>query len=65
MTEFQDKLRKLMDEYVNFVYRETRNFPKEETYSSKSQWRRATLSIILNYIAGYVRKKPATLLYFY
>lgn len=58
MTKFQEKLKKLMDEYVHFVYRVTRNFPKEETYSSVSQWRRSTLSIILNYIEGYARRKP-------
>ena len=49
MTEFQDKLKKLMDEYVHFVYSVTRKFPKEEMYSSVSQWRRSTLSTILNY----------------
>ena len=57
MTEFQDKLKKLMDEYVHFVYSVTRKFPKEEMYSSVSQWRRSTLSTILNYIEGYARKK--------
>ncbi len=46
-----------MDEYVQFVYTVTRNFPKEEMFSSVSQWRRATLSIILNYLEGYARKK--------
>jgi len=47
-----------MDEYVNFVYDVTRNSPKEEIYSSVSQWRRSTLSIVLNYIEGYARKNP-------
>ena len=64
MTEFQDKLKKLMDEYVNFVYRVTKQFPKEELYSSVSQWRRASLSVILNYIEGYARRKPAVQLNF-
>jgi len=54
-----------MDEYVNFVYDMTRNFPKEENYSSVSQWRRAALSIILNYIEGYARRKPLLQLNFY
>jgi len=53
-----------MDEYVNFVYEATRQFPKEELYGSVSQWRRATLSIILNYIEGYARKKPLVQLNF-
>ncbi len=64
MTKFQERLKQLMDEYVNFVYRVTRSFPKEELYSSVSQWRRSTLSIILNYIEGYARKKPLVQLNF-
>ena len=64
MTDFQDKLKRLMDEYVHFVYNVTRKFPKEEMYSSVSQWRRSTLSIILNYIEGYARKRPLVQLNF-
>lgn len=64
MTKFQIKLKALMDEYVDFVYEATRSFPKEEIYSSVSQWRRATLSMILNYIEGYARKKPLVQLNF-
>jgi len=64
MTKFQEKLRGLMDEYVNFVYNITRKFPKEEIYSSVSQWRRSTLSVILNYIEGYARKRPLVQLNF-
>jgi four helix bundle protein len=64
MTPFQEKLKKLMDEYVNFVYNVTRNFPKEELYGSVSQWRRSSLSIILNYIEGYTRKKSLVQLNF-
>ncbi len=65
MTEFQEKLKRLMDEYLNLVYRVTRNFPKEELYSSVSQWRRATLSMILNYIEGYARRKSLVQLNFF
>ena len=54
--DFKEKLKLKMDEYVHFVYNVTRKFPKEELYSSVSQWRRSTLSIILNYIEGYARK---------
>jgi len=64
MTEFQEKLKRLMDQYVHFVYGVTRRFPREELYSSVSQWRRSTLSIILNYIEGYARKKPLVQLNF-
>lgn len=54
-----------MDEYVHFVYDATQNFPKEEIYSSVTQWRRSTLSIILNYIEGYARIKSLVQLNFY
>jgi len=64
MNEYQKKLKGLMDDYVNFVYNLTRNFPKEEIYSSVSQWRRSSLSIILNYIEGYARRKPLVQLNF-
>lgn len=62
---FKEALKGKMDEYVHFVYRVTRNFPKAETYGSVSQWRRSTLSIVLNYIEGYARKRPLVQLSFY
>lgn len=62
---YKERLKKLMHDYVNFVYDVTKYFPKQEIYSSVSQWRRATLSIILNYIEGYARKKPLVQLNFY
>jgi len=57
MTEFQNKLKDKMDKYVHFVYRVTRDFPKEELYGATSQLRRAALSVILNYIEGFDRRK--------
>ncbi len=57
MNDYQDKLKKLMDEYVHFVYKMSKNFPKDELYSVTSQIRRAALSVILNYIEGYARQK--------
>jgi len=64
MTEFQKKLYKLIDDYVYFVYNVTRSFPKEELFGIVSQWRRSTLSIMLNYIEGYARKKSLVQLNF-
>ena len=61
---FKRKLREKMDEYVCFVYETTKQFPKEELYGCVSQWRPATLSIILNYIEGYARRKSLTQLNF-
>jgi|SRR3989338_8100828 len=54
---FHAKLRQKMNEFVHLVYLISKSFPKEETYGSKSQIRRAALSIILNYIEGYARKR--------
>jgi four helix bundle protein len=62
---YKEKLKKIMDEYVHLVYKFTREFPKGELYGSVSQWRRASLSIILNYIEGYARKKSFVQLNFY
>ena len=48
-----------MDEYAHLTYKLTKNFPKEELYGIISQLRRASLSIILNYIEGFARQKKA------
>ena len=46
-----------MDEFVHLVYRLTKGFPKEELYGVTSQLRRAAISVILNYIEGYARRR--------
>ena len=48
-----------MDGYVHFVYRLTKNYPKDELYGCVSQLRRSALSVILNFIEGFARKKIA------
>lgn len=48
-----------MDTYVHFVYALTINFPKDEMFGCTSQLRRATLSVVLNFIEGFARKKAA------
>jgi four helix bundle protein len=57
MNEYHDKLKFLMDKYVHLVYKVTKNFPKDELYGVTSQLRRAALSVILNYIEGFARRK--------
>lgn len=57
--DFAIKLKLLMDEYAHFIYRITINFPKSELYGITSQIRRASLSVILNYIEGFARQKKA------
>lgn len=55
--KFHDKLKVKMDEFVHLIYNISKCFPKEELYGVTSQIRRAALSIILNYIEGYARRK--------
>jgi len=54
---FHTELKNEMDSYVHEVYSLTRNFPREELYGVTSQLRRSALSVILNYIEGYARRK--------
>ena len=62
---FHQELKRLMNEYAHTVYKVSRTFPKEELYGSTNQLRRASLSVILNYIEGYARRRPATQLTFF
>jgi len=61
---FHKKLKIKMDAYAHLIYKITKEFPKDELYGIVSQLRRSALSIILNYIEGYTRKKKAVLLNF-
>lgn len=62
---YLDKLKSKMDIYVHFVYKVSRGFPKEELYGATSQLRRSALSVILNFIEGYARKRSAVKLNFW
>lgn len=54
---FHDRLKKKADEYVHLVYALTKAFPKHEIFGVTSQIRRSSLSVVLNYIEGYARRK--------
>lgn len=60
---FHDDLKLKMDNYVHLVYKITKNFPRDELYGITSQLRRAALSVILNYIEGYARKRNKAKVY--
>ena len=64
MNAYQEKLKSKMNSYVHIVYSLARSFPREELYGVTSQIRRSSLSVILNYIEGYARKKPLVRLNF-
>lgn len=55
-SQFHQQLKDLMDEYVHKVYDVSIHFPKDEMFGVTSQIRRASLSIILNYLEGYARR---------
>lgn len=63
--DFPKKLKTKMDEYAHLCYKISKNFPKEELYGITSQLRRSSLSVILNYIEGFARKKRAVKLNFW
>ncbi len=62
---YRNKLKNKMDEFAHFIYKITRTFPKEELFGATSQFRRASLSVILNYIEGYARKRSSVQLNFF
>ncbi|MFH0988096.1 MAG: four helix bundle protein, partial [Parcubacteria group bacterium] len=64
MNEYQEKLKSKMDRYVHLIYKMTKHFPKDELYGVTSQRRRSAVSVILNYIEGYARRRPLVRLNF-
>lgn len=63
--DFYEKLKDVMDEFVHNVYHATKKFPNSELYGATSQLKRAALSIILNYIEGYARRKKLVMINFF
>ncbi len=55
--DFHDELKLTMHKYVKFIYKITKKFPKDELYGVTSQIRRSSISVILNYIESYARRR--------
>ena len=54
---FHDTLKRLIHEYILLTYKHTKKYPKDERYGLTSQDRRASVSIMLNYVEGFARMK--------
>jgi|SRR3989339_1456651 len=61
---FRLLLKNKMDGFVHFIYKLSKKFPDDEKYNVTSQLRRATLSIILNFIEGFARNNKKVYLNF-
>jgi len=55
--DFHQNLKNFTHAYIKHVYKVTKNFPKDKLYGVISQLRRSALSVMLNYIEGYARRK--------
>lgn len=64
-TTFHTKLKKNIHEFIMFVYDVTEAFPKSELYGTTNQLRRAGVSVMLNNVEGYARRKPKVQLNMY
>lgn len=62
---FHDVLKRKIDDFVFCAYVMVKKFPKEELYGLASQLRRAAISIMLNYLEGYARRREKVKLNFY
>lgn len=62
--KFYEKLKDSMDKFVHLVYKSAKGFPRDELYGVTSQLRRASLSIVLNFIEGYSRRKKLVMINF-
>ena len=62
---FYTKLKRNTHRFVMLTYDYTEQFPRSELYGTISQFRRAAISIMLNYVEGYARFKPKVKLNFF
>lgn len=62
---FHDRLKVLIHEYVLLSYKLSAKYPPDERFGLVSQDRRASVSVMLNYVEGYARMRDAVKLNFY
>lgn len=43
--------------YIKSVYKITKKFPRDELFGITSQFKRSSMSVMLNYIEGFARRK--------
>ena len=55
--DFNTELKQLINRFVHKAYDITDAFPKSEVFGLTSQLKRASMSVALNYIEGYARKR--------
>lgn len=63
--KFHDILKRKTHDYVSFCYDISELFPAREKYGLVSQFCRAAISIMLNYVEGYARRRDKVKLNFY
>ena len=63
--EFYNSFKSKVHKFVMEVYRMTDRFPKTELYGASTQVRRAAVSIMLNYVEGFGRRKEKVKLNFF
>lgn len=51
-------------EFIKLIYKVSSDFPKDEMYGLTSQLRRAAVSVMLNYVEGFARRKDKVVLNF-
>lgn len=64
MDGYKEQMKNKMKAFAHAAYRATKAFSREELYGMTSQLRRASLSVPLNYVEGYARRKQKTQLQF-
>ncbi|MFA7653623.1 MAG: four helix bundle protein [Candidatus Magasanikbacteria bacterium] len=63
--KFHVLLKNKINRFVLYCYQIVKNFPSNELYGVSSQLRRASMSIMLNYVEGYARRRDKVKLNFY